>query len=65
MCGGAYMRGLYMWSHTNIKDKVGLSVGGGGDRWRNTVLVHWSRSRFDFYTSSTVTQQPVTISNTL
>ena len=27
--GKAYMRGAYTWSHTSVKDKVGLSGGGG------------------------------------
>ena len=28
--GGAYMRGGYTWSKTSVKEKEGLSAGGGG-----------------------------------
>ena len=42
--GRAYARGRrgrggYRWSYTSVKEKVGLSAGGGGAyRWRNTLF---------------------------
>ena len=51
--GGAYMRGVYTWSNTSVKEEVSLSAGGlyvGAHRWRNTVfvkrLLHLDRKSF-------------------
>ena len=30
MSGEAYLRGGHTWSHTTVKEKVGLSAGGEG-----------------------------------
>ena len=29
MCGGGSYEGTYTWSNTSVKEKVGLSAGGG------------------------------------
>ena len=42
---GAYMTwGLCVEYHTSVKEKVGLSAGGGSYRWRNMVYFEFHRN---------------------